>query len=149
MTLTTKTLRLIVFLVWNSQIVRYLLDTCTWIFLLTDSPKLKQQQKQLILDPQNTKYLSVISVWEMAIKIEKGKLTLPKPLQELVFEACVKDNFKLLNLDVFSVLGSNKLPPHHQDPFDRMLISQAIDNDLTIITSDCKFATYEVPIVDF
>lgn len=84
----------------------------------------------------------------MAIKIEKGKLTLPKTLQELVFEACVKDNFQILDLSVFSVLGSNKLPPHHKDPFDRILISQAIDNGLTIITSDRKFALYEVPIVD-
>jgi PIN domain nuclease of toxin-antitoxin system len=128
---------------------RYLLDTCTWIFLLTGDIKLKKQQQQIIIDPQNTIYISVVSVWEMAIKIEKGKLKLPKPLQELIFEACVKDNFKILNLDVFSVLNTKNLPDYHQDPFDRILISQAIDNDLIIITSDSKFFQYEVKILNY
>jgi PIN domain nuclease of toxin-antitoxin system len=128
---------------------RYLLDTCTWIFLLTGDIKLKKQQQQIIIDPQNTIYISVVSVWEMTIKIEKGKLKLPKPLQELIFEACVKDNFKILNLDVFSVLNTKNLPNYHQDPFDRILISQAIDNDLMIITSDSKFFQYEVKILNY
>jgi PIN domain nuclease of toxin-antitoxin system len=128
---------------------RYLLDTCTWIFLLTGDIKLKKQQQQIIIDPQNTIYISVVSVWEMTIKIEKGKLKLPKPLQELIFEACVKDNFKILNLDVFSVLNTKNLPDYHQDPFDRILISQAIDNDLIIITSDSKFFQYEVKILNY
>lgn len=127
---------------------RYLLDTCTWIFLLTGDIRLKKQQ-QIIFDSQNTIYISVVSVWEMSIKIEKGKLKLPKSLQELIFEACVKDNFKILNLDVFSVLNTKNLPNHHQDPFDRILISQAIDNDLIIITSDKKFFQYEVKTVNY
>jgi PIN domain nuclease of toxin-antitoxin system len=84
----------------------------------------------------------------MTIKIGKGKLQLPKPIESLIFEAQVKDNYKILNLDVFSVLGIKNLPYHHQDPFDRMLISQAVDNDLTIITSDSKFFNYNVKILD-
>ena len=128
--------------------MRYLLDSCTWIFLLTGDSKLKQQQKQAILDNQNTIYISVVSLWEMSVKINKGKLKLPKPLQSLVFEACVKDDFKILNLDVFSVLNVKNLPEYHQDPFDRMLISQAVENDLTIITTDTKFSNYEVKILN-
>ena len=85
----------------------------------------------------------------MSVKINKGKLKLPKPLQSLVFEACVKDNFKILNVDVFSFLNVKNLPEYHKDPFDRILISQAIDNDLTIITTDTKFSNYEVNILDF
>ena len=129
--------------------MRYLLDTCTWIFLLNGDRKLKEQQKQIILDPQNNIYISVVSVWEMAIKVKKGKLKLPKTLQSLIFEACVKDNFKILNLDIFSVLNTKNLPDHHKDPFDRMLISQAIDNDLTIITCDPKFTIYDVKILNY
>lgn len=115
---------------------------------MTGSSKLKTQQKQIILDSENIIYLSVVSLWEMTVKIEKGKLTLPKSLPDLVFEACVKDNFKTLNLDVFSVLNSKNLPNYHQDPFDRMLIAQAIENDLTIITSDSKFSQYDVKILN-
>lgn len=128
--------------------MRYLLDSCIWIFLLNNDPRLKQQQKETILDTHNTIYISVVSVWEMSIKIQKGKLKLPKPLQILIFEACVKDNYKILNLDVFSVLNTQNLPGHHKDPFDRMLISQAIDNDLTIITCDSKLFDYDVKVLD-
>lgn len=129
--------------------MRYLLDTCTWIFLLTGDRELKEQQKQIILDPQNNIYISVVSVWEMAIKVQKGKLKLPKSLQNLIFEACVKDNFKILNLDVFSVLNTKNLPDYHKDPFDKILISQAIENDLIIITTDPKFLSYDVKILDY
>lgn len=59
----------------------------------------------------------------MTLKISKGKLKLPKPLDNLIFEACIKDGYKILDLDIFSVLNSQSLPNHHQDPFDRMLIS--------------------------
>ncbi len=127
--------------------MRYLLDTCTWIFLLTDSSKLTIQQKEAILSPDNTIYLSVISAWEMTIKISKGKLKLPKLLDNLIFESCIKDGYKILDLDIFSVLNAKNLPNHHQDPFDRMLISQAIDNDLIIVTSDSKFYLYEVRLI--
>ncbi|MGF1539966.1 MAG: type II toxin-antitoxin system VapC family toxin [Pleurocapsa sp.] len=124
--------------------MRYLLDSCAWIFLLTGNNKLNEQQKVAILNPDNVIYISVVSVWEMTIKINKGKLKLPKPLQSLLFEACVQDSYKILALDVFSVLNTNNLPQHHHDPFDRMLISQAIENDLTIITVDSKFSKYKV-----
>ena len=127
--------------------MRYLLDTCTWIFLLTDSSKLSDRQKEAILSPSNTIYLSVVSAWEMTIKISKGKLKLPKLLDNLIFESCIKDGYKILDLDIFSVLNAKNLPARHQDPFDRMLISQAIDNDLTIITSDSKFSLYEVKLI--
>ena len=127
--------------------MRYLLDTCSWIFLLTDSSKLNERQKEAILSSNNTIYLSVISAWEMTIKISKGKLKLPKSLDNLIFESCIKDGYKILDLDIFSVLNAKKLPNYHQDPFDRMLISQAIDNDLTIITTDSKFSLYEVKLV--
>ena len=128
--------------------MRYLLDSCTWIFLLTGDTRLKKNQKKVILDTQNTIYISVVSVWEMSIKVDKGKLKLPKPLQALIFEACIKDNFKIINLDVFSVLNVKNLPEYHKDPFDRILISQAIDNDLTIITSDAKFSNYDVKLLN-
>lgn len=127
--------------------MRYLLDSCIWIFLLTGDTRLRNSQKKVILDTQNTIYISVVSVWEMSVKVNKGKLKLPKPLQSLIFEACVKDNFKILNLDVFSVLNGQNLPEYHKDPFDRILISQAIDNDLTIITSDTKFSNYDVKLL--
>lgn len=127
--------------------MRYLLDTCAWIFLLTNNSQLTKGQKEVILNPEHTIYLSVVSAWEMNIKISKGKLKLPKSLDELIFESCIKDGYKILDLDIFSVLNSKNLPNYHQDPFDRMLISQAIDNDLTIVTTDTKFSQYEVKLI--
>lgn len=127
--------------------MRYLLDTCAWIFLLTDSNQLSKEQKEAILNPNNTIYLSVISAWEITLKISKGKLELPHSLDVLIFESCIKDGYKILDLDVFSVLNTKNLPDHHKDPFDRMLISQAIDNDLVIITTDTKFSLYKVNLI--
>ena len=127
--------------------MRYLLDTCAWIFLLTDSEQLSNEQKKAILDPNNTIYISVVSAWEIALKMSKGKLELPNSLDVLIFESCIKDGYKILDLDVFSVLNTQNLPNHHKDPFDRMLISQAIDNDLVIITTDTKFSLYEVHLI--
>lgn len=127
--------------------MRYLLDTCTWIFLLNNDTRINEQQKQIVRDSQNNIYISVVSAWEMTIKVQKGKLELPKLIEKLVFEACIKDNFKILNLDVFSVLNTKNLPNHYKDPFDRILISQAIDNDLTVITNDKKFLNYDVKVL--
>ncbi len=127
--------------------MRYLLDTCAWIFLLTDDDELSDRQKEVILNPDNTIYLSVVSAWEMTIKISKGKLKLPKSLDNLVFESCIKDGYIILDLDIFSVLNTKNLPDYHRDPFDRMLISQAINNDLTIITTDSVFPQYEVKLI--
>ena len=127
--------------------MRYLLDTCAWIYLLTNDDKLTEQQKEAILNPEHTIYLSVVSAWEMSIKISKGKLKLPKSLDELIFESCIKDGYIVLDLDIFSVLNTKALPNHHRDPFDRMLISQAINNDLTIVTTDSKFSDYEVKLI--
>ena len=129
------------------KLMRYLLDTCAWIFILTANDRFSAEQKKVIFDLDNTLYISVISVWEMTIKLSKGKLELPKPIDNLVFEACVKDNYQLLDLNIFSVLNAKNLPLHHQDPFDRMLIAQAIDNDLTIITTDSIFSQYDVKLI--
>ena len=127
--------------------MRYLLDTCAWLFLLTGNERLNSNQKAAILNPENVIYISVISVWEITIKVTKGKLNLPKPLHSLLFEACAQDGFKILTLDVFSVLNASNLPQHHNDPFDRMLISQAIKNELIIITCDSKFSQYDLKLL--
>ena len=127
--------------------MRCLLDTCAWIFLLTNDDELSDRQEEAILNPSNTIYLSVVSAWEMAIKMSKGKLELPKPLDDLIFESCIKDGYIILDLDIFSVLNTKNLPQHHRDPFDRMLISQAINNDLTIITTDSIFPQYDVKLI--
>ncbi len=70
--------------------MRYLLDTCAWIFILSGNDRLTENQKKAIFDSDNTIYLSVISVWEITIKVSKGKLKLLKPLDNLVFESCIK-----------------------------------------------------------
>jgi PIN domain nuclease of toxin-antitoxin system len=127
--------------------MKYLLDTCAWIFILTGNDRLNKNQQKAIFNPNNTIYISVVSAWEMIVKLSKGKLELPKPLDNLVFESCIKDNYQILDLNIFSVLNAKNLPAYHQDPFDRMLISQAIDNDLIIITTDSKFSQYEVQLI--
>ena len=127
--------------------MRYLLDSCAWIFILTGSDRLSKNQQKAIFDRNNTIYISVVSAWEMTIKVSKGKLELPKPLDNLIFESCIRDNYQILDLDIFSVLNTGNLPLYHQDPFDRMLISQAIDNDLIIVTTDAKLSQYEVQLV--
>ncbi len=123
--------------------MRYLIDTQVLLWIFSDPPKLPSAVTQMIKKPQNKLLVSTVSFWEIAIKFSLGKLALPFPLGDLVSETASND-ISLLHIKVSHTLKVADLPHHHKDPFDRLIISQAIVEGLPVISSDDKFSEYEI-----
>lgn len=120
--------------------MRYFLDTNIFLWWLNDDKNLKKEVREIIENPLNQIFLSVVCAWEISIKHRSGKLPLRTTL-----EKCFKDlSFELLNIKLDHILRLNKLPLYHKDPFDRILIAQAKTENLTIITTDKKILKYKV-----
>ncbi len=122
----------------------YLIDTHTLLWIVTDSPKLSKRAKELYLDSENKIVISLSSIWELAIKSSIGKLILKKSLENFIEEHIKGNNIQILNIELPHILRIEKLPFYHRDPFDRMIISQQIENNLTIIGADSIFDKYGV-----
>src|SRR5262249_7089883 len=105
--------------------MKLLLDTHAFLWFINDSAELSNNSKNLIEDVDNEVLLSVASLWEMAIKISLGKLTLAKSLNAFLSEQLVANGITLLNISVAHASEVAVLPFHHRDPFDRLLIAQA------------------------
>ena len=122
--------------------MKILLDTCTFLWIITDDPKLSQQARKLFINPDNEVYLSVASTWEIAIKYTLGKLPLPKPPEKYIPSKRQQHNIDSLPLNEEATLYLTKLPDLHKDPFDRILICQAIIAGLIILTPDELITQY-------
>ena len=120
--------------------MKVLLDTCTFIWLLTGEQPLSARVRGALSTGEV--YLSTVCAWEMALKCAKGQLRLPEPPERLIPAARARYGFASLPVDEESALHIVKLPPLHRDPFDRMLVSQAIVHGLTIATSDPAILRY-------
>lgn len=123
--------------------MRYLIDTNIFIWWMEKNKRLSKNLFNLLNNPQNQIFLSVASVWEIVIKKAKKKLKTPKDV-----EGGVKaSGFVAINIEMLHVLGIEKLPIHHNDPFDRIIISQAKAEDLTLVTSDNKIWKYDLRLL--
>jgi len=121
----------------------FLIDTQIFIWWMEKSKRLSEKSFDLLNDPQNKIFLSVASVWEIVIKKGRRKLEVPKDVRGGI----EKSGFIPLPIEVFHVLGVEKLPHYHKDPFDRILISQAKVEDFTLITSDEKIWKYDLSLL--
>ena len=119
--------------------MKYLLDTHMFIWSIQGSSKLKTDTRNIIRDKSNLVFLSIVSVWEIAIKVMLKKLRLDIPVTK-IFENL---EFELLPIKLDHVLVLLKLPPIHKDPFDRMLVSQAKLEKLTLLSEDPKIKQYQ------
>ena len=124
--------------------MKILLDTCTFLWIVGDSPELSEASRNLFREPSNDVFLSAVSVWEISVKYALGKLPLPQPPEKYIPIQREKHMVDPLGLDDNSVLHLNRLPQLHKDPFDRMLICQAINHGLVILTPDELIAQYPV-----
>jgi PIN domain nuclease of toxin-antitoxin system len=126
---------------------RYLLDSSAFIRAQKDSPAIRTEAREALKDRSNTIYISLAALWEMAIKAANGKLPFYSEMIAKGSQALVADlkasNFSLLGIELNHALVATSLPQHHRDPFDRLMIAQALQNDLTVITSDTIFARYD------
>lgn len=124
--------------------MRLLLDTHTFIWFVIDSPRLSVMVRRLIENENNEKLLSTASVWEMAIKQSTGKLNFGKPFREFIEEQTNMNSIDLLNINLDYIDVIAKLPLHHRDPFDRLLIAQAMVEEIPILSADSAFDAYAI-----
>ncbi|MDN5202316.1 type II toxin-antitoxin system VapC family toxin [Fulvivirgaceae bacterium BMA10] len=120
----------------------FLLDTHTLLWFLEGSTKLSQKVKNTILDKSNSCYISMASLWEMAIKIKLGKLELEIEFQQLA-ELLYQNNINIIQISFEHIQHLLKLEDVHRDPFDRIIISQAIFEKLIVISKDENFSKYK------
>lgn len=124
--------------------MRLLLDTSTFLWLINDAPELSSRAREGIVDPDNEVFLSSVSAWEIAVKNALGKLPLPRSTDRLVPEERERHGVESLPLDEESTLQLVRLPRLHRDPFDRMLVCQAIVHGLVIVSADRLITQYPV-----
>ena len=126
---------------------RLLLDTHTFLWWVNDAPELSEAARQAISNADNDCFLSVASCWEMAIKSSLGKLSLSKPVDSFVLDQIIENAFLVLNIELRHAAKVESLPFHHRDPFDRLLIGQAISDGLTLVTANRLFSHYNVQLI--
>lgn len=122
---------------------RYLLDTHTLLWMQDDSAELTEGIKKLLIDNNNDRYVSIVSFWEITIKMALGKLSLAYNIKEL-YDACVTSHLDLLPIQISSLELPADLPLHHKDPFDRLICAVALDLRLTVITCDENMRKYPI-----
>lgn len=124
--------------------MKYLIDTHTLLWIVTNDPKLSAKAKDLYLDSENEIFISMASIWELSIKSSLGKISLEQPLDEFVNEHVKGNDIRILKIELPHVLRIENLPFYHRDPFDRLIISQSIEDNIPIIGSDKTFDSYPI-----
>jgi PIN domain nuclease of toxin-antitoxin system len=124
--------------------VKILLDTQAFLWIISDAPELSKKAKKIFLDQENDLFLSLASIWEMAIKSSLGKLKLKQPIEKFFPAQLQENSISQLDISFRHVVGVTSLPFHHRDPFDRLIISQAIQENLPILSCDEAFDTYNI-----
>ncbi|MGA2697469.1 MAG: type II toxin-antitoxin system VapC family toxin [Terriglobales bacterium] len=126
--------------------MKALLDTHTFLWAITEDSRLSPRARQ-VFTANSSLWLSVVSVWEILIKVRTGKLTLPEPTGPYLVKELTKNQIEILPLNLDHVLRIEKMQLHHRDPFDRVLIAQSLEESLPIVTSDPQFEKYPVELI--
>lgn len=122
--------------------MKILLDTCTFLWIISDDPRLSPHALELFVDPSNDVYLSVASTWEITIKYGLKRLPLPEPPERFIPDQRNRHGISSLPLEEDATFYLAKLPDFHKDPFDRTLICQAIVSGMVILTPDELISQY-------
>jgi PIN domain nuclease of toxin-antitoxin system len=126
--------------------MRLLVDTQAILWFQSSDDKLSNGARDLIIDKNNICFISAASLWEIAIKINLKKLTLGIAFSHLQ-QYLIDNDFEILNLEFSHLVTLLKLENHHKDPFDRLIISQAISENMPVISSDQVFKSYPINVV--
>ncbi len=121
-----------------------LLDTHTMLWFFWDDAHLSAHAKEVIEDPDNRKLVSIASCWEIAIKVGLGKLALGEPSRSFLPREIARNNFELLPVTLIHATMVEELAAHHRDPSDRLLITQALAENLSLVTADRIFDQYGI-----
>jgi PIN domain nuclease of toxin-antitoxin system len=123
-----------------------LIDTHVFLWWDSQPEKIPNRALSALEDPDNTIWLSLVSIWEVQIKTQLGKLTIHQPLDSLVQQQ-QQNGIQLLPIKLNHILAIQPLPYYHKDPFDRLLIAQSIAENLTCVSADSVFKQYNIPIL--
>ena len=122
---------------------RFLLDTHVFLWLIQGDPQLSGRVRSIISDDTNQLNFSVVSIWEIAIKLNIGKLKIEHSIED-IYQLLAQLKIELLPIERSDLDRYLTLPLHHRDPFDRLIISQAIERELILISADGAFEPYPV-----
>lgn len=125
--------------------MKLLLDTHTFLWFIGGDPKLSLAAQAAINDPGNESYISAATPWEIAIKTSLGKFTPVQPLDVLLPTQIAGNGFTLLPIQLSHAIAVAKLPFHHRDPFDRMMIAQSMVEGMRMVSADSAFDSYGLP----
>lgn len=126
--------------------MRILLDTHCWLWLQTAPERIPPDALEALASPDDVLLLSSASAWEIAIKYALGRLPLPDPPERYVPSRMASSGTTALPVDVRHAVHVASLPPHHRDPFDRLLVAQAQLEELTLLTADAQLSAYDVAL---
>ena len=127
--------------------MRVLLDTHALLWFLNDDRRLSRHAHGLIADPANDVLVSVGSLWETVIKASLGRLALAEPFEELIPAQLAAERIEVLPVEVRHLAELRRLPFHHRDPFDRLIIAQAMAEGVPVISRDGEFEPYPVTVL--
>lgn len=127
--------------------MKLLLDTHAFIWWYNAPQRLPQSVLQACENPNNLIALSVASIWEMQIKAQIGKLSFDKPIKRIIQRQQTRNQLQILPITMKTVLSLDDLPLHHRDPFDRLIVAQAREANLTLVSNDARMSQYEVSLL--
>lgn len=127
--------------------MRVLLDTHCWLWLVSEPERLPPSLVERLRDPATEPLLSAASVWELAIKASIDRIELPAPVETWVPEVMGVSGVAPLDVRLVHVLRVSRLPLHHRDPFDRLLVAQALEERIPLVTADRQLERYEAEIL--
>ncbi len=122
--------------------MRVLLDTHVFLWFITDDRRLSSRAREIMEDPENDLLLSIASLWEIAIKASLGKLTLARPFGELMPHELAENAIEILPIRLDHLTTLTSLPFHHRDPFDRLIVAQAVVEEMPVLSGDSAFSRY-------
>ncbi|MGR8935985.1 MAG: type II toxin-antitoxin system VapC family toxin [Gammaproteobacteria bacterium] len=127
--------------------MKLLLDTHVFLWANNEFEQLSSTATVLLSSGEHDLYLSIATPWEIQIKHQLGKLRLTRPVKEMVDKNLEENGIQLLPFTLAHICRLDKLPLHHKDPFDRIIIAQALLEDMAVVTVDQAFTDYSVPVI--
>jgi PIN domain nuclease of toxin-antitoxin system len=124
--------------------VRALLDTHSFLWFIAGDPRLSEHARRIVADQENEVLISTASLWEIAIKVSIGKLGLAHPYEEFIPEQLERQQIAVLGVDLAHLAAVSKLPLYHRDPFDRLIVAQALSESVSVISVDEAFDLYSI-----
>jgi PIN domain nuclease of toxin-antitoxin system len=127
--------------------VKALLDTHAFLWWISDDPRLSEKAREIIADGRHELFFSAASGWEISIKTGLGRLEVPENLQRFIADQLSRNAIQVLPIYLSHALHTGTLPAHHRDPFDRILVSQAILEEMPLLSADSHLSRYPVEVV--